>query len=158
MNVATDPVHRFMPDTNCLVALLSPRHEHHDRAFQEIEHRLDTGQTLAIAAHALVETYAVLTRLPAPHRLSPADCRALIEANFAGDAVMLVALSADDYRRLIYSAPERGVIGGRVYDAVIAACARSAGAAALLTFNERHFALLGGGGLAIVVPAARPAG
>jgi predicted nucleic acid-binding protein len=157
MNAATDRMPCFMPDTNCIVALLSPRHEHHDRVFQEIERRLDAGETLAIAAHALAETYAVLTRLPAPHRLSAADCRALIEANFAGDAVALVALSGDDYRRLIHSAPERGITGGHVYDAVIAACARSAGAAALLTFNERHFALLGGEGLAIVVPGARPA-
>jgi predicted nucleic acid-binding protein len=41
-----------------------------------------------------------------------------------------------------------------VYDAVIAACARLAGATTLLTFNERHFMALGEEGLEIVVPAA----
>jgi predicted nucleic acid-binding protein len=97
MNTAADPVPRFMPDTNCIVALLSPRHEHHDRAFQAIERRLDAGETMAVAAHTLVETYAVLTRLPAPHRLSMADCRALIEANLASDVVEIIALSTNDY-------------------------------------------------------------
>ena len=41
------------------------------------------ARVLAVAAHALVETYAVLTRLPAPHRLAPADAWTLIDTNFA---------------------------------------------------------------------------
>ena len=153
MKAVADSVPCFMPDTNCLVALLLPQHEHHDWAFQEIERRLDASETMAIAAHTLVETYAVLTRLPAPHRLSAADCRALIEANFSEDAAMLTTLSAQDYRRLIHDAPERGIAGGRVYDAVIAACARMAHASTLLTFNTRHFETLGGDGLTVAAPA-----
>ncbi|MFB3825533.1 MAG: hypothetical protein ACE15B_02145 [Bryobacteraceae bacterium] len=30
------------------------------------------------------DAYSVLTRLPAPHRLSPADALSLMEANFMG--------------------------------------------------------------------------
>ncbi len=156
MNAAANPVPCFMPDTNCLVALLSPRHEHHDRVFQEIERRLDAGETMAVAVHTLVETYAVLTRLPAPHRLSAADCRTLIEANFSDDTAAIVALPATEYCRLIHDAPERGIAGGRVYDAVIAACARTAQAATLLTLNERHFTALGDADLAIAVPTGGP--
>lgn len=141
-----------MVDTNCVVALLSQRHEHHKRATGEIERRLDEGQVMVLAAHTLVETYAVLTRLPAPHRLSSSDCRALLEANFAPEMVEIVALSAEGYRRLIHEAPDGNLSGGRVYDAIIAACARSAGVDALLTFNERHFAQFSGADLAIVVP------
>jgi len=144
---------RFMPDTNCIVALLSSRHEHHERAVGEMERRLDDGETLVIAAHTLVETYSVLTRLPTPHRLSPADCRALIEANFLPDTAEVAALSADGYRRLIHDAPAGNLSGGRVYDAVIAACARAGHVDVLLTFNERHFAVFAGEDLAIVVPS-----
>ncbi len=147
------PLPRFMPDTNCIVALLSPRHEHHERAIAEMERRLDDGETLVVAAPTLVETYSVLTRLPAPHRLSPVDCRALIEANFSPDTAEVVALSADGYRRLIHDAPASNLSGGRVYDAVIAACARSGHVDTLLTFNERHFTLFGGKDLAIVAPS-----
>ena len=144
---------RFMPDTNCIVALLSPRHDHHERALGEMERRLDDGETLVVAAHTLVETYSVLTRLPAPHRLSPPDCRALIEANFAPDTAEVIALSTDGYRRLIHDAPASNLSGGRVYDAVIAACARAGRVNTLLTFNERHFALFAGEDLAIVAPS-----
>ncbi len=106
-----------------------------------------------MAAHILVETYSILTRLPAPHRLSQTDCRALIEVNFPPDAVEVVALSADGYRRLIRDAPDSNLSGGRVYDAVIAACARSGRVDTLLTFNERHFAPFAVGGLSIIVPS-----
>jgi len=42
------PIPRFMPDTNCIVALLSPRHDHHERALGEMERRLDNGETLVV--------------------------------------------------------------------------------------------------------------
>ena len=38
-----------------------------------IERRLDGGEHMSLAAHALTEAYSVLTRFPAPHRLAPAD-------------------------------------------------------------------------------------
>ncbi len=142
-----------MPDTNCIVALLVAWHEPHERVVAEIEHRLDAGETLVLAAHTLVETYAVLTRLPAPHRLSPADCRSLIEANVSPETGEMVALTADGYRRLVHDAPARGLSGGRMCDAVIAATARAGRVDTLLTFNERHFAVFASEDLAIVTPA-----
>ena len=75
---------------------------------------------MLLAAPALIETYAVLTRLPPPHRVSPADTLALLEANFM-DLGQSIALEPDGYRTLLRAAPERGVSGGRTYDAVIAA-------------------------------------
>ena len=118
-----------------------------------MERRLDGGETLVMAAHVLVETYAVLTRLPGSQRLAPSDCCALLEANFAPEKVEVVALSVDAYRRLIHDAPAGNVSGGRVYDAIIAACARSGRVDTLLTFNERHFAPFAGANLAIVAPS-----
>ena len=93
---------------------------------------------MIVAAHALIESYAVLTRLPAPHRLSPADTLELLEANFLGTS-KIVALDGASYRALLRRAPEEGIAGGRTYDAVIAACAEKARATALLTFNDSHF-------------------
>lgn len=115
---------------------------------------MDGGEVLVLAAHTLVETYAVLTRLPSPHRLAPADCRALLEANFTPEAVEVVTLSGDDYRQLIHEAPDNNLSGGRVYDAVIARCARVGRADALLTFNVRHFAPLVDEHLVVVTPSS----
>lgn len=65
-NKGSEALSRFMPDSNCLVALFAAWHEHHDRTVREIDRRLDAGEALVLAARTLVETYAVLTRLSAP--------------------------------------------------------------------------------------------
>jgi hypothetical protein len=49
-----------------MVAAICGWHEHNERAARGLETRLDRGETMLIAAPALVETYAVLTRLPPP--------------------------------------------------------------------------------------------
>jgi len=116
-----------------------------------IDRRLGGRELLATAAHALAESYAVLTRIPAPHRLSPADALALLEGNFIDNA-RVVALDAPGYRSLLRRAGRDGISGGRTYDAVIAECALKAKAATLLTFNARHFADLEAAGVRVVVP------
>ncbi len=141
----------FLLDTSCMVATVCGWHEHHHRAEQEIERRLGQGETLLVAAPALVEAYAVLTRLPSPHRLSPADALALLEANFMRPA-RLVALDGKSYRSLLRRAPHEGIAGGQAYDAVIAACALKASGVTLLTFNPGHFSPFARRGLQVVVP------
>jgi hypothetical protein len=46
-----------------------------------------------------------------------------------------------------------GIAGGRIYDAVIAGCARRGGVDAVLTFNERDYASLASHGIALVIPS-----
>ncbi len=121
-----------------MIAAVCTWHERHEAAVSEIERRLDTGDQLAIAAHALVETYAVLTRLPAPHRLAPADAWALVKGNFI-DHAAVVTLDANAHVGLLGRLAATGIGGGRTYDAVIAECASQARADAILTFNPRHF-------------------
>lgn len=141
----------FFVDTSCIVACVCSWHVHHAQAVAAIEARLAAGEKMLSAAHALAEAYAVLTRLPAPHRLSPADAMALIEGNFFDDAV---ALDADGYRALLRRAGTEGIAGGRTYDALIAECAVLAKAAVMLTFNARHFSHLEAAGVRVVVPGA----
>ena len=128
----------FALDTSCMVAAVCTWHERHLAAVTEIERRLARGGRLAVAAHALVETYAVLTRLPVPHRLAPADAWALVKANFV-ESASVTALSGQAHVTLLRGLATQGIAGGRSYDAVISACARQARADVLLTFNPRHF-------------------
>jgi predicted nucleic acid-binding protein len=128
----------FAVDSSCMVAAVCSWHERHAAARDEIERRLDRGERLAPAANALVETYAVLTRLPAPHRLAPADAWALVKANFV-DGAKAVALNGPAHVALLGRLAKAGTGGGRTYDALIAACAELAKAQTILTFNPRHF-------------------
>ena len=93
---------------------------------------------MTVAAHALVEAYAVLTRLPAPHRLSTADAWTLLRTNFV-EAAAVTEISGRQQINLLQQLAASGIGGGRSYDALIAADARHGGADALLTFNPRDF-------------------
>jgi predicted nucleic acid-binding protein len=130
-------VSSYLLDTNCLVAAVCSWHGHHEAARREIERRHAAGQELILSAHSLAETFSVLTRLPEPHRLSPEDALALIEANWG--ETQLVALTAADYRVALRRCRDASIGGGAVYDALIAACARKARVATLVTWNVVDF-------------------
>lgn len=135
-----------------MIAAVCSWHEHHESAANEIEHRLARREKMIVAAPALVEAYAVLTRLPPPHRISPDTAFTLLENNFM-KAATVIALNAKSYEALLRLAPKNGVAGGRAYDAVIGTCAERGNAATVLTFNADDFAALGKD-FAVVIPGS----
>lgn len=145
----------FSLDSNCMIAAVCGWHEHHGAAAAAIEERLDRGDRLVVGAHALVEAYAVLTRLPSPHRLAPADAWALVKTNFVVDAT-LATLPATTHVALLDTLAHAGLGGGRSYDALIAATAAHARVDELLTFNPRHFDPAPDGVTVIALPAPSP--
>lgn len=128
---------RFLPDTSCLVAAVCSWHEHHGATADELARRARHREEIVMAAPALIETYAVLTRLPPPFRLRPADALAVMEGSWSH--VEVVALAATEIWPLLGGLPDPGIAGGSTYDAVIAACARKAGVDVILTWNVDHF-------------------
>jgi len=128
---------RYLPDTSCLVAAVCSWHEHHESTAGELAARAKRRETMLMAAPALLEAYAVLTRLPPPYRLKPIDALAVLEGSF-GDA-RVVAVRAGETWSLLRTLPARSVAGGGSYDAMIVACARRARADVILTWNLRHF-------------------
>jgi predicted nucleic acid-binding protein len=114
-------------DTSVVVAGLLLDHAQHHRA-QPV---LRSGP--AIPAHAALESYSVLTRLPAPGRVSPAAAAQLLTRAFAG---RYVALSVDEQEALVSELSRLGIMGGAVYDALIAATAMRHGLT-LRTLDER---------------------
>lgn len=125
-----------------MIAAVCSWHEHHEAAANEIERRLAGRTKMIVAGPSLIEAYAVLTRLPPPHRLSPQTALTLLENNFLKLA-KVVALNATSYENLLLSAPKNNVAGGRTYDAVIGACAKQGKALTVLTFNAADFTALG---------------
>ena len=126
-------------DTSCIVALVSGWHERHDVVRKSVERHLASGLELALAAHSLVESYSVLTRLPAPYRLAARDARDVLEKNF-DDSARLQSVRSREHWRLLDDAAAHGIVGGRVYDALIAKAASKLTPCIFLTLNPRHFA------------------
>jgi len=79
----------------------------------------------------------VMTRLPAPHRLAPADAVALLDDNFK--STRLATLSSRSVGSVLRRLGAANFGGGITYDAIILEAAVEAGAAELLTLNERDY-------------------
>jgi hypothetical protein len=86
-----------------------------------------------LIAHVALETYSVLTRLPAPMRSDPSAVLAFLEHQFPGPPV---TLGPDAYPRLFADAVGARVVGGGIYDALIGAVAAAADLT-LLSLDER---------------------
>jgi predicted nucleic acid-binding protein len=129
---------RVVLDTNAIVALLCPWHEHHQLVVRAATAALRDHKGLGVVAYTLIEAYAVLTRLPAPYRLACSDAFELLRKNFG--AAPLAALAAPEHWTLIERAAGASVGGGRTYDALIAETAALLAPCDLFTFNAKHFA------------------
>lgn len=111
-------------DSSVVVASFGAWHEHHEPA------RKTLSEDPRLPAHAALEAYSVLTRLPDPFRAEPA-----VVAEFLRRTFLTARLQA-----AADGLPERlagiGICGGAVYDALIAFTAAAAGAE-LLTLDRR---------------------
>jgi len=130
-------------DSSVIVAALLSWHNRHEAAARAVERALSSKEGVLIPAHAVIEAFAVLTRLPAPHRLHPAVALELLRENFA--SVRLATLPARNVWPLVERLSLLGLGGGIAYDAVILDSASEAGATSLLTLNERDYDRLDSG-------------
>jgi predicted nucleic acid-binding protein len=137
-----------------IVAALLGWHEHHAAAQRALEAAMEGG-TIVVPVPALVEAYAVMTRLPAPHRLRPADAHALLSGNFAG-AAQVNGLSGEECWAMLEKLAGQGVAGGRTYDAHILAAAVKGRATAVLTLNVEDFEDVAPGGFEVLNPLEPP--
>jgi toxin FitB len=128
-------------DTSVAVPLLV--RSHHDHAAVV---RWWNGQEIALAGHALAETYSVLTRLPGDARLTAADAARLLSARFSAPLV----LSSSRTRTLPDTLARLGIAGGAVYDALVALAAKEHGAA-LATRDARARGTYDAVGVTVIV-------
>ena len=117
----------WLADTSVAVPALQASHLAHAQVQRQL-----AGRGLGLTAHAALDTYSVLPRLPGDARLSLDDASTLIADRFDP----IIALAADTAVFLVQTLAERGVGGGAVYDALIGLTAKQAGAI-LLTRDRR---------------------
>lgn len=133
-------------DTSVAVPLLVAAHADHASVT-----RWWANRRVALAGHALAETYSVLTRLPGDLRLSGSDAVRLLAARFDPPLI----LSAKTGRRLPALLAEAGIVGGAVYDALVALAALEHGAD-LATRDARARDTYERVGAPVVIAAASP--
>lgn len=128
---------RVLFDTSVLVSAHVPSHPQHSPAKHWLQRAKGNAFEVVVAAHTLMETYSVLTRLPLKPRITPSVAIQFLETNLL-PTVQVVALSAQDYLDLLRSLPALGTAGGTVYDSLLVKAAELAQVDHLLTFNVKH--------------------
>lgn len=114
-------------DTSVVVAAFASWHDGHRSAAAVL------ARKPRIPAHAFIESFSVLTRLPAPHRSQPEIVEAFLEERFPRAPLNLPGVAI---RALVRAAVAERISGGAIYDALIAETAKRAGAT-LLTRDRR---------------------
>ena len=117
-------------DTSVVVAAFASWHEGHAAAFAALE------REPRLPAHVALESFSVLTRLPPPHRAPAAVVSEFLAVSFSGAPLGLPARAQVE---LVRTASRAGLAGGAIYDALVGATAKRAGAI-LLTRDRRALA------------------
>ena len=122
-------------DTSVLVAVFYGDHIHHKPSLELfIQLDRDTG---CCGAHSLAELFSTLTRMPGKYRIG-AEQAMLFIGNIR-ERLATVALDGDEYADALGTAAARGIVGGTIYDALLAHCALKAQSETIYTWNERHY-------------------
>jgi len=131
---------KYFFDTSVLVPVFVDEHPHHEASLAAFL-RADKKHA-SCGAHSLAEVYSTVTRIPGKHRASATEAM-LFLTNMA-ERLTFVTLDAEEYWTAIANAAESGVVGGTIYDALLAQCALKAKADIIYTWNIGHFQQLGG--------------
>ncbi len=129
---------RVLFDTSALVAALIEEHPFNHLAFPWFFRAIQGELDFRVAAHSLAETYSSLTNYPIRPRIPPAAAHQLLSQEVASKAT-IVALEAADYLLVTERQARLGLIGGSVYDALLARAAEKSEADLLLTLNPKDF-------------------
>lgn len=108
---------------------------HHERSLRVFA--ASTTKDAACSLHTLAELFAVLTALPLKPLISPEHAMLFVDETRA--RLTLVSLDPEDYYQTLRGTADRGLSGGRIYDALLLRCARKCNAQTIYTWNVRHF-------------------
>ena len=129
---------KILLDSSVIVAGLVEAHPMHGQALPWLAKAKAGEFRLLLCTHSLAEVFAVLTSLPIRPPIKPEVALRLIGENLESVA-QIVELASSDYWVVMRSAAANGIVGGAIYDALIARAAENRGADKLVTFNIGDF-------------------
>ena len=125
-------------DTSVLIAAFRTVHPNHLASIERFAKA--EPRRSACAAHTLAEFYAVTTTLPLRPMILPEQ--AMLFVDETRSRLSIVALTPDEYSAAIQDLADRGIGGGRIYDALLLTCAAKCNAETIYTWNVKHFQAL----------------
>jgi predicted nucleic acid-binding protein len=104
------------PDSSVVIAAFASWNQHHEAALEA----LSRYKVVDLLAHAELESYSVLTRLPEPFRAEPTLVAEYLHRDYPGSRMVL---PERERRGLLRRLASLSISGGAVYDAMAAATA-----------------------------------
>jgi predicted nucleic acid-binding protein len=101
-------------DSSVVIAGFASWHKDHGAALKVLRGVAD------LVAHAEIESYSVLTRLPEPFQIAPADMAEYLRRRYPGERMVL---PESERHGLIARLARLSIAGGSVYDAIVATTA-----------------------------------
>lgn len=129
---------RLFFDTSLLVATAIANHPHHNQAFAAFRQVTGGRHVGVVAAHALAETYSILTRFPVSPMIHPSEALRFINTTVIQHCEV-ISLRVNDYASLIESFANNGIRGGAIYDGIQVYSAEKANCDRIYTFNILDF-------------------
>jgi predicted nucleic acid-binding protein len=124
-------------DSSVLVAGVHANHPLHAVAAGWLIKNIPLHE-LIVSHHSILETYAVLTRLPGELRLTGPEAKRLLESTVKPN-MRVADFSSSSIWDCIESLVNHSALGGRSYDVFIAEILRKSGVQSIATINTRHF-------------------
>ncbi len=124
-------------DSSILVAGVHANHPLHAVAANWLIRNIASNE-LIVAHHSILETYAVLTRLPGKLRTSGSEAKQLLESTVKSN-MHVADFSSVSIWDCIDSIVSHSAVGGHSYDAFIIEILNNAEVEAIATFNTTHF-------------------
>jgi len=124
-------------DSSILVAGVHANHPLHAIAANWLIRNI-ASKELIVAHHSILETYAVLTRLPGKLRTSGSEAKQLLESTVKSN-MHVADFSSVSIWDCIDSIVSHSAVGGHSYDAFIIEILNNAEVEAIATFNTTHF-------------------
>ena len=122
-------------DTSVLVASFWRDHRGHDASLRRVA--AANKKKSACALHTLAEVYSTMTALPIKDLIPPEQAFVFVEE--VRSRFTIVSLNEAEYAETIQQAAERGLVSGRIYDALLLRCATKVRAEVIYTWNVKHF-------------------
>lgn len=124
-------------DTSVVVAAVHANHPLHLASARWLDAAVD-AHDVVVAHHSILEAYSVLTRLPAPYRISPSEAETVLLETVEENA-RIAPFTAQAMWEFISGFVAVPAAGGAAYDAFIIRLLGEAGADAIATYNVDDF-------------------
>jgi len=122
-------------DTSVLVAAGQVTHVHHERSFTRLTAASKTRS--ACSLHTFAEVYATMTAIPHKPALPPEQVMLFIQS--LENRLTPIVLNVEEYLYALEKVAARGLTSGKIYDALLLACAAKSQAHVIYTWNLKHF-------------------